>query len=75
MTSTGSSGFHSSRRPLDDKDDTVCSCAGNYSMPHCTELLSLIMVVDDPVLVCRQMWIAKNEYDESGPSIVHRKCF
>ena len=23
----------------------------------------------------QQMWIAKNEYDESGHSIVHRKCF
>jgi actin len=23
----------------------------------------------------QQMWIAKEEYDESGPSIVHRKCF
>jgi actin-related protein len=23
----------------------------------------------------QQMWIMKNEYDESGPSIVHRKCF
>jgi len=22
-----------------------------------------------------QMWIAKAEYDEAGPSIVHRKCF
>jgi actin-related protein len=21
------------------------------------------------------MWITKREYDESGPSIVHRKCF
>jgi actin-related protein len=21
------------------------------------------------------MWITKEEYDESGPSIVHRKCF
>ena len=21
------------------------------------------------------MWIAKSEYDESGPSIVHSKCF
>ena len=21
------------------------------------------------------MWISKEEYDESGPSIVHRKCF
>jgi actin-related protein len=23
----------------------------------------------------QQMWISKNEYDESGPAIVHRKCF
>eukprot|EP00877_Chromochloris_zofingiensis_P001094 jgi/Chrzof1/10986/Cz05g19190.t1 len=23
----------------------------------------------------QMMWIAKSEYDESGPSIVHRKCF
>jgi actin-related protein len=23
----------------------------------------------------RQMWIVKPEYDETGPSIVHRKCF
>ena len=23
----------------------------------------------------KQMWISKKEYDESGPSIVHRKCF
>jgi actin len=23
----------------------------------------------------QQMWISKWEYDESGPSIVHRKCF
>jgi actin, other eukaryote len=22
-----------------------------------------------------QMWISKDEYDESGPAIVHRKCF
>ena len=21
------------------------------------------------------MWIARSEYDELGPSIVHRKCF
>jgi actin-related protein len=26
-------------------------------------------------VVVLQMWIAKAEYDESGPSIVHRKCF
>ena len=23
----------------------------------------------------QNMWITKNEYDECGPSIVHRKCF
>jgi actin-related protein len=23
----------------------------------------------------QQMWISKEEYDESGPSIVHRNCF
>jgi actin len=22
-----------------------------------------------------QMWISKEEYDEAGPAIVHRKCF
>jgi len=23
----------------------------------------------------QQMWISSQEYDEGGPSIVHRKCF
>ncbi len=23
----------------------------------------------------QQMWISKQDYDESGPGIVHRKCF
>ena len=23
----------------------------------------------------QQMWISKQEYDESGPSIIHHKCF
>ena len=23
----------------------------------------------------QQSWISRQEYDESGPSIVHRKCF
>merc|ERR1740120_433230 len=23
----------------------------------------------------QQMWMSKEEYDESGPAIVHRKCF
>jgi actin-related protein len=25
--------------------------------------------------IFQQMWISKQEYDESGPAIVHRKCF
>merc|ERR1712094_5249 len=25
--------------------------------------------------IFQQMWISKQEYDESGPTIVHRKCF
>ena len=28
-----------------------------------------------PQLNMQQLWISKQEYDESGPSIVHRKCF
>lgn len=23
----------------------------------------------------QQMWVSKQEYDEAGPSLVHRKCF
>jgi actin len=23
----------------------------------------------------QQMWISKEEYDETGPTIVHKKCF
>ncbi|RWW24346.1 hypothetical protein GW17_00011377 [Ensete ventricosum] len=26
-------------------------------------------------ILMQQMWISKQEYEESGPSIVHRKCF
>lgn len=29
----------------------------------------------DSVPLWLLQWIAKSEYDESGPSIVHRKCF
>nr|XP_031302839.1 actin, alpha skeletal muscle-like [Camelus dromedarius] len=25
--------------------------------------------------IFQQMWISKDEYDESGPSIIHHKCF
>jgi actin-related protein len=26
-------------------------------------------------LSCQPWWIHKSEYDESGPTIIHRKCF
>ena len=28
-----------------------------------------------PLSTFQQLWISKQEYDESGSSIVHRKCF
>ena len=31
------------------------------------------IIVSQPFF--QQMWISKQEYDESGPAIVHRKCF
>lgn len=31
------------------------------------------VVTDNPTF--QEMWITRHEYDESGPSIVHRKCF
>ncbi|XP_015165496.1 actin-like [Solanum tuberosum] len=30
---------------------------------------------DDTKMVSYKMWISKGNYDKSGPSIVHRKCF
>merc|ERR1712012_342738 len=35
---------------------------------------STLLAVTSPTTF-QQMWISKQEYDESGPSIVHRKCF
>lgn len=40
-----------------------------------TKLLAILMVDGGLFIFGTQMWIAKAEYDESGPSIVHRKCF
>jgi hypothetical protein len=33
-----------------------------------------IMIIYPPISPLNR-WISKQEYDESGPSIVHRKCF
>jgi len=37
--------------------------------------LNIYSIGNDKLFLWVQMWIAKAEYDESGPSIVHRKCF
>nr|XP_055233063.1 actin, alpha skeletal muscle-like [Gorilla gorilla gorilla] len=29
----------------------------------------------NPLFTFQQMWISKQQYDESGPSIIHHKCF
>ncbi|KAH3765045.1 actin, alpha skeletal muscle [Pelomyxa schiedti] len=34
-----------------------------------------IKIIAPPERKYSQMWISKEEYDESGPAIVHRKCF
>ena len=39
-----------------------------YSVWFCGSILASLSTF-------QQMWISKQEYDESGPSIVHRKCF
>jgi len=48
----------------------VCFCSLIWLMNYCFECLLMIQII-----AWVQMWIAKAEYDESGPSIVHRKCF
>ena len=46
---------------------------------HHSPLFVFMCIICDKLLhkyvLNLQMWIAKAEYDESGPSIVHRKCF
>ena len=55
--------------PVEIKGATVClqdgiaACAGVPELQLTSSMFSLLQ------------WIAKSEYDESGPSIVHRKCF
>ena len=45
---------------------------GELSVWVCKSYLVALLIFSFPVL---QMWISKGEYDESGPAIVHRKCF
>lgn len=46
-------------------------------LSYCSEFGNAIVMLDYTALFCLivQMWISKAEYDESGPAIVHRKCF
>ncbi|WP_122545230.1 hypothetical protein [Pseudomonas viridiflava] len=39
----------------------------------CLSWLGGSVLTDNPTF--QEMWITRHEYDESGPSIVHRKCF
>ena len=34
-------------------------------------------IINDKLLInnFQSMWITKSEYEESGPQVVHRKCF
>merc|ERR1712242_259411 len=64
------------------KADTSSDLEKNYELPdgqvitvgaerfRCSEVLF------KPTLsTFQEMWISKDEYDDSGPGIVHRKCF
>ena len=45
---------------------------GELSARVCKSYLVALLIFSFPM---SQMWISKGEYDESGPAIVHRKCF
>jgi len=68
----------------------TCTENDNEMLPDMTQLLVTAFLVQHysdmsykscwwavlmMIFLNLQMWIAKAEYDESGPSIVHRKCF
>ena len=47
---------------------------GSALVPYFPSLLRVFFACPF-ILNALQMWISKAEYDESGPAIVHRKCF
>lgn len=43
--------------------------------PHNFDIITAVFYLRDDICFVLQMWISRAEYEESGPSIVHRKCF
>merc|ERR1719312_75921 len=56
-----------------------CPCSIHHQdQDYCStreEVLCLDWRIHPSLSTFQQMWISKQEYDECGPSIVHRKCF
>ena len=50
-------------------------CAVAMVAPICANGLKLTVRFLSSLSTFQSMWISKAEYDESGPAIVHRKCF
>lgn len=46
-----------------------------YHLSVTTNLWLCLCCVFVPHVCAMKMWITQREYDECGPSIVHRKCF
>ena len=46
-----------------------------YAQPECKYSVWIGDSILASLSTFQQMWISKQEYDESGPAIVHRKCF
>ena len=54
--------------PATTKSEIVCPSERKLSSWIGGSILTSLSILNS-------MWIGKKEYDESGPSIVHRKCF
>ena len=54
--------------PSTTKINAIAPVEGNYSAWVGGSILASLPTF-------QEMWISQQEYDESGPSIVHRKCF
>ncbi|OCT57264.1 hypothetical protein XELAEV_18003775mg [Xenopus laevis] len=59
--------------------DTCSRTEHHENQDHCPPERKYSVWIGGSILASlstfQQMWISKQEYDESGPSIVHRKCF
>ncbi|GKT84858.1 LOW QUALITY PROTEIN: putative actin [Colletotrichum tofieldiae] len=64
---------------LSDQGDHFSCSFFHEGQDHCSPERKYSVWIGGSILASlstfQQMWISKQEYDESGPSIVHRKCF